>query len=88
MTVSALGVVSFGNGVDKALGATAQHGFANGHGLLGRGGRFGFPHGMALVALALGGFLLRYSHCRRVSAKQRSSLVKSPLVKSLGFRER
>ena len=46
--------------------------------------RFGFPHGMTLIALALGGFLLGYSHCRRISAKQGSSPVESPLVKSLG----
>ena len=43
---------------------------------------------MTLIALALGGFLLRYSHCRRISAKQRSSTVESPLVKSLGFNHR
>ena len=42
---------------------------------------------MTLVALAFGGFLLGYSHCRRVSAKRRSSPVESPLVKSLGFHQ-
>jgi len=42
---------------------------------------------MTLIALALGGFLLGYSHCRRVSAKRRSSPVESPLVKSLGFHQ-
>ena len=42
---------------------------------------------MTLVALAFRGFLLGYSHCRRVSAKRRSSPVESPLVKSLGFHQ-
>jgi len=67
---SAFGVFGFRHGIDEALSAAAQNGFADGKSSLGCSRRFRFPDGMTLVALALRGFLLRDGHLGLITAKQ------------------
>ncbi len=56
------GLFSVGIGVDEATGAPGQDGLTQGKGFLGLEGGGALPGGLALVAFAFGGFLLRDCH--------------------------